>query len=130
LLLLDGAAHDGNEQIVFYSRGLGAVSGIRKYTAGGFAYGIKEEIEDVYINIASNYVPSEEPGKSDKIYLYGFSRGAVIARVVAGLISKMFERLLFTAMLLGVSHVPSIRDTRCFTSISKLEGQHQVARIR
>ena len=75
-------ASDGNPQIVFYSRGLGAVSGIQKYTAGGFASNIKEEIEDTYINIASNYT------EGDKIYLFGFSRGAVIARVVAGLISN------------------------------------------
>jgi uncharacterized protein (DUF2235 family) len=83
LVLADEYARDEKPQIVFYSRGLGAVSGIRKYTAGGFAYGIKEEIEDVYINIASNYV------RTDKIYLYGFSRGAVIARVVAALISHV-----------------------------------------
>jgi uncharacterized protein (DUF2235 family) len=74
---------DGNPQIVFYSRGLGAISGFHRYTAGGFAANIKEEIEDVYINIASNYVDG------DKIYLFGFSRGAVIARVVAGLISNV-----------------------------------------
>lgn len=83
LFLEDAKDRGGNAQIVFYSRGLGAVSGIRKFTAGGFASGIKEEIEDVYINIASNYV------NGDRIYLFGFSRGAVIARVVAGLISNV-----------------------------------------
>jgi Uncharacterized alpha/beta hydrolase domain (DUF2235) len=83
LFLEDINARDGNPQIVFYSRGLGAVSGIQKYTAGGFASHIEEEIEDAYINIASNYA------QGDKIYLFGFSRGAVIARVVAGLISNV-----------------------------------------
>jgi uncharacterized protein (DUF2235 family) len=82
-LYLQKADKDGNPQIIFYCRGLGAVSGVRKYTAGGFASNIKEEVEDVYMNIASNYV------KGDKIYLFGFSRGAVIARVVAGLISNV-----------------------------------------
>ena len=81
--LKDQFATDKNPQIVFYSRGLGAVSGIRKYTAGGFASGIREEIEDIYINIASNYVDG------DRIYLFGFSRGAVMARVVAGLIANV-----------------------------------------
>ncbi|WP_431203793.1 T6SS phospholipase effector Tle1-like catalytic domain-containing protein [Bradyrhizobium betae] len=89
LLLADDFASDRKQQIVFYSRGLGAVSGVRRYTSGGFAYGIKEEIEDVYINIASNYVRGETNDSSDKIYLYGFSRGAVIARVVAALISNI-----------------------------------------
>ena len=82
LFLKDAVARDRNPQIVFYSRGLGAVSGIQKYTAGGFASHIKEEIEDAYMNIAANYV------EGDRIYLFGFSRGAVIARVVAGLISN------------------------------------------
>jgi hypothetical protein len=83
LFLQDEYDRDGNPQIVFYSSGLGAVSGIQKYTAGGFASHIKEEIEDVYMNIASNYVDG------DKIYLFGFSRGAVIARVTAGLIANV-----------------------------------------
>jgi uncharacterized protein (DUF2235 family) len=89
LLLSDEYATDKKNQIVFYSRGLGAVAGLRKFTAGGFAFGIKEEIEDVYINIASNYVRGPTNRESDKIYLYGFSRGAVVARVVAGLISNI-----------------------------------------
>jgi uncharacterized protein (DUF2235 family) len=83
LFLIYAEARDGNPQIVFYSRGLGAVSGLQKYRAGGFASNIKEEIEDVYINIASNYADG------DKIYLFGFSRGAVMARVVADLISNV-----------------------------------------
>lgn len=82
LLLGETSARDGHPQIVFYFRGLGAVPGPMRYFAGGFAYGIKEEIEDVYINIAANF----EEG--DKIYLFGFSRGAVVARVVAALVAR------------------------------------------
>jgi uncharacterized protein (DUF2235 family) len=96
---LKHVAKDGNPQIIFCSRGLGAVSGIRKYTEGGFASNIREEIEDVYMNISANYV------QGDKIYLFGFSRGAVIARVVAGLISKV--GLLFKWKL---DKIPKIWD--------------------
>jgi uncharacterized protein (DUF2235 family) len=72
------------ENIVFYSRGLGAQRKLLlRYAAGGFAAGLEEEIADVYINLASNYLPD------DKIYFFGFSRGAVIARAVAGLIGTI-----------------------------------------
>lgn len=80
--LLEADDSRGHAQIVHYSRGLGAVDGIRKYTAGGFAYGIDELVADLYINVCSNY----EPG--DKLYIFGFSRGAVVARALAGLLSK------------------------------------------
>ena len=79
--LLDADDADGHAQIVHYSRGLGAVHGIKKYTAGAFAYGIDELVADLYVNICSNY----EPG--DKIYIFGFSRGAVVARALTGLLS-------------------------------------------
>lgn len=70
--------------VVFYSRGLGAQkSKILRYTSGGFAAGLDEEIADVYINLASNYQ------RHDKIYLFGFSRGAVIARAVAGIVGMI-----------------------------------------
>jgi uncharacterized protein (DUF2235 family) len=73
---------NGHAQIVHYARGLGAVDGIRRYTSGGFAYGIDELIADLYVNICSNY----EPG--DKLYIFGFSRGAVVARALTGLLSQ------------------------------------------
>ena len=79
-----GSKDDPEENIVFYSRGLGAQRTLlTRYTAGGFAAGLEEEIADVYINLASNYLPG------DKIYFFGFSRGAVIARAVAGLIGSV-----------------------------------------
>jgi uncharacterized protein (DUF2235 family) len=80
--LINADDERGHAQIVHYSRGLGAVDGIRKYTSGGFAYGIDELVADLYVNICSNY----EPG--DKLYIFGFSRGAVVARALSGLLSK------------------------------------------
>jgi uncharacterized protein (DUF2235 family) len=79
--LLNADDEGGHAQIVHYSRGLGALKGLRQYTAGGFSYGIDEMVADLYVNICSNY----EPG--DKIYLFGFSRGAVVARALTGLLS-------------------------------------------
>lgn len=78
--LLDYEDDASNPQIVHYIRGIGATSGVRRYTSGGFGYAIRENIQDIYINICSNY----EPG--DKIYVFGFSRGAVVARAVCGML--------------------------------------------
>jgi uncharacterized protein (DUF2235 family) len=80
LLEVDDAA--GHAQIVGYSRGLGAIGGVRRYIDGGFANGIDVLIADLYVNICSNYQPD------DKIYIFGFSRGAVVARALAGLLAK------------------------------------------
>src|SRR5580704_16952812 len=79
--LLKADGEDGHAQIVHYSRGLGAVRGLRQYAAGGFASGIDELVADLYVNICSNYE------RGDKIYLFGFSRGAVVARALTGLLS-------------------------------------------
>lgn len=72
--------HHSNPQIVHYIRGIGATKGLRKYSSGGFGYAINENVQDIYINICSNYE------KGDKIYIFGFSRGAVIARAVCGML--------------------------------------------
>ncbi|MET3332487.1 MULTISPECIES: phospholipase effector Tle1 domain-containing protein [Bradyrhizobium] len=80
--LLNADATDGHAQIVHYSRGLGAIGGIRRYIDGGFANGIDVLIADLYVNICSNYQPN------DRIYIFGFSRGAVVARALTGLLAK------------------------------------------
>lgn len=62
-------------------RGLGGGSRLNKYTSGGFAYGIEYDISDLYTNICANYE------KGDEIYIIGFSRGAVVAGALSGLLS-------------------------------------------
>jgi hypothetical protein len=80
--LLNADDEKGRAQIVHYSRGLGAVDDkVQAYVAGGLAFGIDEMIADLYINICSNYQ------RGDKIYIFGFSRGAVVARALTGLLS-------------------------------------------
>jgi uncharacterized protein (DUF2235 family) len=81
-LSLEHTDAEGNPQIVFYTRGIGSTSSLRKYTAGGFAEGIDEMITEIYGNLVANY----EQG--DIIYFFGFSRGAVIARAVTGLVGR------------------------------------------
>jgi len=72
----------GHAQIVHYSRGLGAGAGKAEQLLGGaFAFGIDELVADLYVNICANFE------RGDRIYIFGFSRGAVVARALTGLLS-------------------------------------------
>jgi uncharacterized protein (DUF2235 family) len=80
--LLNADDETGHAQIVHYARGLGAGNGkAEKWFAGAFAYGIDELIADLYVNVCSNFE------RGDRIYIFGFSRGAVVARALTGLLS-------------------------------------------
>jgi hypothetical protein len=72
-----------NPQLFIYFSGVGA-SGFHYFGLWGraFGQGIDEIILQAYVNLVCNY----EPG--DKIYIFGFSRGAVAARALSGLISR------------------------------------------
>jgi uncharacterized protein (DUF2235 family) len=78
---------DGNHQIVYYGRGVGApgllsASAAGHISGGLIGAGLEEGIVDAFVFLAFNY----EPG--DKIYIFGFSRGAFSARSLGGLIRK------------------------------------------
>jgi uncharacterized protein (DUF2235 family) len=74
------SSHGGDEQIVFYTRGLGTGEKPSPLESA-FATGIWQPIEDAYVNLCSNY------RKGDCIYVFGYSRGAIVARAVAGMLS-------------------------------------------
>lgn len=71
---------DGHEQVVFYDWGLGSYHD--EFTGGAFGNGINKNIQDCYRFIVQNYSPG------DRIYLFGFSRGAFTVRSLAGLINN------------------------------------------
>lgn len=83
---------DPNKQIAYYDPGVGTLSahGAITYTAKfitklyglAFAYGITQNIEDAYEYLMDKY---EE---NDKVYLFGFSRGAFTVRALAGMLNK------------------------------------------
>ena len=84
---------DKENQIVFYDTGLGTEyapgkqTGMAKFinrTYGlAFAVGLQQNIKDAYGFLVDHY----EPG--DKIYIFGFSRGAYTARAVIGMVHQM-----------------------------------------
>jgi len=72
---------DYNPQLFIYSAGVGASNRSSRIVAGATGEGLNSLVLSAYINLASNYLPG------DKIYIFGFSRGAVAARALTGFIS-------------------------------------------
>ena len=74
---------DPERQIAFYDDGVGTSSFKLFAILGGiFGFGLKRNVIAIYGFCCRNY----EPG--DRIYCFGFSRGAFTIRIVAGLIAS------------------------------------------
>src|ERR1700712_4421660 len=72
------------KQVAYYDNGVGTSSFKLFAALGGiFGFGLKRNIIDIYSFCCRNYA------EGDKIYGFGFSRGAFTIRVVAGFISSM-----------------------------------------
>ncbi|TFK77140.1 hypothetical protein BDN72DRAFT_807618 [Pluteus cervinus] len=68
-------------QIVYYQAGIGSSKNMySEYVEGTTGDSISGKVEDAYAFIAHNFVPGDE------VFLFGFSRGAYTARMVAKVI--------------------------------------------
>lgn len=77
---------DGKEwqQIVWYDSGVGTTSGaLGQIREGAFGIGLEGNVIEAYNFVVLNY------NWGDKIYCFGFSRGAYTARTIAGVISDI-----------------------------------------
>jgi hypothetical protein len=74
--------HGEIKQFSLYQEGVGTEGGLDKFTGGMLGHGLGEDIRDCYQWLSTKYTAG------DKIYLFGFSRGAFTARSLAGLIGK------------------------------------------
>jgi uncharacterized protein (DUF2235 family) len=75
---------DPDSQIAFYDDGVGTSSFKLFAALGGiFGFGLKRNVIDIYSFCCRNY------GAGDRIYGFGFSRGAFTIRVVAGFIARI-----------------------------------------
>jgi uncharacterized protein (DUF2235 family) len=89
--------HASDRQVTFYHPGLGtmepvgALTGlsrrITRVMGMAFGYGLASDIRDAYVFLMKNY----EPG--DRLFLFGFSRGAYTVRAVSSLL-KMYGLIL------------------------------------
>jgi len=80
---LSDPPRDGKQrQIAYYHDGVGTSSFKPLTILGGvFGVGLKRNVIDMYLFLCRNYE------KGDRIYIYGFSRGAFTARVLASVIA-------------------------------------------
>lgn len=70
---------DNVAQLIYYDRGVGSDAG-EKVRGGAFGHGLDMNLYEAYSFLLFNYTPG------DKIYVFGFSRGAFTARSFVGLV--------------------------------------------
>ena len=77
------------DQIALYDDGVGSQQFLLfKLLGGAFGWGLRRNVIELYKFLCRNYEHQDSDGKHDKIYLFGFSRGAFTVRVLAGLIKE------------------------------------------
>ncbi len=88
--LYEAVEQDGAEQVGFYGAGVGTfgpfgwrlAKPIGKLMGAAFGYGVKQNVEQAYRFLLEQF----EPG--DRVFLFGFSRGAFTVRSLAGMLHK------------------------------------------
>jgi hypothetical protein len=110
-------------QITFYVPGVGSETRgswfSEQLLGGGFAHGLDIMVEQAYIDLVSNF---RKRNGADKIYIFGFSRGAVVARILADMIS------LFGVLKQDYIHMYKILWEHC--SGENRQKKENVAAIR
>jgi uncharacterized protein (DUF2235 family) len=76
------------QQIVFYQSGVGTQDlgvgwGLGKVIQGASGEGLEDNVADGYTFIVNNYQPGDE------LFIFGFSRGAFTARVLANIVARL-----------------------------------------
>ena len=71
------------DNLIFYGEGIGTGNLVDRITGGLFGWGIDQNIQAAYRFLCLNYAPG------DRIYLFGFSRGAYTVRSLVGLIRSI-----------------------------------------
>ena len=86
--LYDALDLQREDQIAMYDDGVGSQQFLLfKLLGGAFGWGLKRNVIELYMFLCRNYCAGDSVEESDRIYLFGFSRGAFTVRVLAGLIA-------------------------------------------
>lgn len=70
-------------QIVYYETGVGTGNRLDRIAGGTLSVGLSRNVREAYAFIVNNC------GAGDKIFLFGFSRGANTPRCAAGLVGRV-----------------------------------------
>jgi len=83
---------DPERQLIYYHPGLGTMApsglftrvgqGLARIAGQAFGYGLKADLRDAYTFLIDHYQPG------DRLFLFGFSRGAYTARALAALVNR------------------------------------------
>src|SRR5262245_50227851 len=75
------------DQVALYDDGVGT-SSFKPFAwlGGALGWGLKRNVRDLYTFASRNFVPAGEGREADRLYVFGFSRGAFTARVLLALI--------------------------------------------
>jgi uncharacterized protein (DUF2235 family) len=112
------ALNDPQRQIGYYHPGLGTMEataaltaiarGTTRFLGKAFGYGLSADIRDAYVFLMNSFAPG------DRVFLFGFSRGAYTARAVASLL-RMYG-------LLGKGNEPLVPYAiRMLNAVNKLD---------
>ncbi len=79
------------DQVALYDDGVGTASFKPLAILGGaFGFGLKRNVLDLYLFLSRTYrTDADDPASSDRIFAFGFSRGAYTARVLAALVTNV-----------------------------------------
>jgi uncharacterized protein (DUF2235 family) len=81
---------DPAKQVAYYDNGVGTSSFKLFAALGGiFGFGLKRNVIDIYSFCCRNYTRRPAGEEQDRIYGFGFSRGAFTMRIVAGFIARI-----------------------------------------
>jgi uncharacterized protein (DUF2235 family) len=109
------------EQILYYDEGVGTAKG-EKFRGGAFGWGVSAKVLNAYLWLMETYDDANESphGVADEIFIFGFSRGAFIARSLAGFLN--------ISGLLRKEATRRIVDAYEFTKAVGLQRHHEEAR--
>jgi hypothetical protein len=121
--------HSVNDEAIigFYFSGVASSvsDGLGQKIAG---IGLGDLIEQVYINICSNFNTGDSISVADKMYLFGFSRGAFVVQVICRLVSeygllhaskiKLFHDMYRNWLGVRTLDVEAFRDENCRKNVS------------
>ncbi|HDY68318.1 MAG TPA: DUF2235 domain-containing protein [Candidatus Scalindua sp.] len=105
-----GVGPNSPKQITFYDDGVGTETAKwRKILGSAFGLGLSKNVKQLYANLVRTYK------EGDRIYLFGFSRGAFTVRTLAGLIN--------TYGIIDRRHLEN--DTELSRKVDKLYEQYR-----
>lgn len=97
ILRLFGCLEKSADQVVYYSPGVGTFGAANalsyhwrklvEIVGMATGWGIDQNVKDAYRFVLDHYTPGKSGAARDRIYIFGYSRGAYTARVLAGFIN-------------------------------------------